>query len=169
MAPPPGLHCSWEAVVPNGWGNHVHCVDDSEYASLRRGAFSLTDNKRCSWAEAWSCSTQRSRQVVFGPFWGHVMEWHTLIANLPWFFRAGDRITGFTADAVALNGVTPIGYPPLHLHHIHLEREVPHWWETHGDYAQDEALGYHHDLPPGACVVQRATRGFEPCGRVCVC
>ena len=38
------------------------------------------------------------------------------------------------------------------MHHIHVEREVPHWWETHGDYRMDPKFGYHTALPPGACV-----------------
>ena len=50
-------------------------------------------------------------------------------------------------------GSTPVAYPPLHMHHIHIEREVPHFFETHGDYTMDPVKGYHNQLPVGHCVV----------------
>ena len=138
-------------------GLSVYCIDETETASLRRGFFSLDDHRLCTRPEMWYCATSQVRQVLFGPFHSHAQDWHTILANLPWF-RAGDRITAFTADAVALDAVTPVAFSPLHMHHIHIERDVPHWWETHGDYAFDEKLGYRWALPSGTCVVHDGSR-----------
>jgi hypothetical protein len=73
----------------------------------------------------------------------------------------GDRIVKYTGDTVSANDTsTPIGYPPLHMHHVHVyANHLPHWFETHGDYPLD-AHGYSLSSPPlGTCVVVKE----EPC------
>ena len=34
----------------------------------------------------------------------------------------------------------------------HVVREIPHWFETHGDFGMDPALGYVSQLPKDTCV-----------------
>lgn len=46
----------------------------------------------------------------------------------------------------------PVPYPPLHMHHIHVVREIPHWFETHGDFNMDPTLGYVSLIPKDSCV-----------------
>jgi len=88
-----------------------------------------------------------------GPFESQALQWHYMHADIS-RLAEGDRIVGYTGDTVsAVDARTPIAYPPLHMHHIHIQREVPHLFETHGDYTMDRADGYRLQLPEGKCVV----------------
>eukprot|EP00966_Prymnesium_polylepis_P289823 6694590-Prymnesium_polylepis.1 len=98
------------------------------------------------------------RSFLIGPFSSSVQQWYSIAASVP-LLRRGDRITRYTGDAVrASDAATPISYPPLHVHHIHVwhpKMESGHWWETHGDYARaDDEYDYSLASPPaGRCVV----------------
>jgi len=77
-------------------------------------------------------------------------------------FSAGDRILTFAAMPVTPTG-TPIGYPPLYVHHIHVGRLTgyydEHWFTSHGDYTVGvdygvgalSTKGYTTFLPNGYC------------------
>lgn len=103
------------------------------------------------------CMRGGVRSFLVGPFSSSVQQWHSIVATVP-LLRRGDRIIRYTGDAVrASDATTPIAYPPLHLHHIHVHHPdgVGHWWETHGDYARaDDKYDYSLASPPtGRCVV----------------
>ena len=110
----------------------------------------------------------RTRSFLVGPFRSRVQQWHQIGVSVP-LLQRGDRIVRYTGDAVsARDASTPIGYPPLHMHHIHVHhpgagddppswrQDVDHWWETHGDYARAGDDHFDYSLaspPPGCCVV----------------
>ena len=126
-----------------------------------------------------------TRTALAGPFRSRVQEWHSLHFMAP-LLRAGDRIVRFTGDAVsASDAATTIGYPPLHMHHVHVTNAgvvAPHWFETHGDYVDADAgaehgaehgaraggkSGYSLASPPaGACVLKEDEREVEVSAQV---
>jgi hypothetical protein len=110
-----------------------------------------------------------------GPFHSKPGDWHTGFSgeDAPGridfgLFEPGDRITAFVGHAVTDDG-TPIGFPPLHIHHIHMRKgsafasreHADHWFESHGDYSRGSdvgigarsAIGYVTRVPAGYCVV----------------
>jgi len=126
--------------------------DDDENSALRSLGPGGNLSKRSA-ANAWVCNSDNRREVLVGPFNSEVMQWHTMSFEFKWLDK-GDCIITYTGDAVnASDAASPITYPPLHMHHIHISREVPHWWETHGDYHMDPKEGYKVSLPAGTCVV----------------
>eukprot|EP00966_Prymnesium_polylepis_P264348 6106781-Prymnesium_polylepis.1 len=61
--------------------------------------------------------------------------------------RRGDRITSYTGDAVDAADVrTPLGFPPLHMHHIHVQREevAPRSGSNHAFVASRTAASLRH-------------------------
>ena len=105
------------------------------------------------------CMRDGYRSFIVGPFNSSVQQWYSIAATVP-LLRRGDRIIRYTGDAVhASNAATPVSYPPLHVHHIHVrhpKEDSGHWWETHGDYARagDDHFDYSLASPPaGRCVV----------------
>ena len=105
-------------------------------------------------APVYVCASNNTRTALIGPFTTRVQEWHTIHVYLS-MLSPGDRIIKYTGDTVrATDPSIPIGYPPLHMHHVHLyANHLPHWFETHGDYLLD-AHGYSLSSPPvGSCVV----------------
>ena len=68
-----------------------------------------------------------------------------------------DRIDSFVGHAVEEQSGRSIGHPPLHLHHIHVNK---HEWETHGDFSRgldwgigaSSTVGYVRHVPAGFCV-----------------
>ena len=86
----------------------------------------------------------------------------------------GDRVVSFVGAPVTEAG-TRIGFPPLHVHHVHVRKpersgamqppvgreRASHWFETHGDYSRGDdfgvgarsAAGYATRLPEGHCYV----------------
>ena len=105
-------------------------------------------------APVYICARNNTRTALVGPFTSRVQEWHTIHVFLS-LLSPGDRIVKYTGDTVSANDTTtPIGYPPLHMHHIHVYANyTPHWFETHGDYPLD-AHGYSlSSPPPGSCIV----------------
>jgi len=51
----------------------------------------------------------------------------------------------------------PIGYPPLHAHHVHINTDF-HWFEVHGDYYPDM---YSRSTPPGTSIAMHAPPEIE--------
>ena len=75
------------------------------------------------------------------------------------WLKAGDRVVEFVGAPVRRDG-TPIEFPPLHVHHLHVKQQnITHYFETHGDY--DPA--YATRLPPGYCMLadERRVLGAE--------
>ena len=111
------------------------------------------------------CERGALRAARFGPFTSTPQRgWRSLISGeLKGLLRSGDRIVASASQPVAADGA-PIGFPPLHNHHVHVrkgERGVDravnnHWFESHGDYPTAGAAstaGYTVALPAGYCVV----------------
>ena len=89
-------------------------------------------------APVYLCARNATRTALIGPFSSRVQEWHTIHVLLS-MLSPGDRIVKYTGDTVSADDAsTPIGYPPLHMHHVHVyASHAPHWFETHGDYLLD--------------------------------
>ena len=112
-------------------------------------------------APVYRCMRDGVRSFIVGPFSSSVQQWYSIAASVA-LLRRGDRIIRYTGDAVhASDAATPMSYPPLHVHHIHVrhpdtvKEDSGHWWETHGDYARaDGEYDYSLASPPaGRCVV----------------
>lgn len=87
-----------------------------------------------------TCIQDDLRAVVTGPFHSLPGQFTSISVELTSLFDKGSQITEYHGEAVSPTG-EPIGYPPLHMHHIHIGRVfngkqgyTPHWFETHGDY-----------------------------------
>ena len=80
-------------------------------------------------------------------------EWHSIVARYDELLQPSDRVIGVTSDAVDASTGHAVPYPPLHLHHIHIQRSpAAHWYETHGDYDLISPKdGYYRSLPDGYC------------------
>lgn len=159
------------------------CASDSEGSTLARcskfidalsdssvGGTSVFENNQAEWesegdeveksqdvAPVYSCIHGTNRELLVGPFHSRVQTWHTLKINHPGLLRTGDRILQFAAHAVyADDAETAVGYPPLHMHHIHVYYKMSiHGFETHGDYLDANRSGgpdYSLSSPPaGTC------------------
>ena len=108
----------------------------------------------------------------FGPFVSTPERgWRTFLSGpLLGLLADGDRVVG-NANQPVLEDGTPIGYPPLHNHHVHVRKgdrqrnlgrtTNNHWFESHGDYPDGPSYGfgapstagYATTLPPGYCVL----------------
>ena len=144
-----------------GWRpNRSLTAQYCEHFTLEDGPHDVTQIERTGYrALVHTCVQPELLGVLIGPFRSSAGQFTSL--NLPFdLVRPGSRIIAFTADAVDVSG-TPVGYPPLHMHHVHLAKgEVGsdsyynHWWEVHGDYGVGP---YGHQpeqhLPEGYCDV----------------
>lgn len=104
-----------------------------------------------------------TRGVLIGPFHAAPGAWTSISLEptsgsrtAPWLLAEGDCVVDFQGAGVHADGV-PIGYPPLHVHHLHVERgSTTHFFETHGDYDRSpNATGigeYGTALPAGFCM-----------------
>lgn len=126
------------ATTDHGWHQHpmersVACSDDSEASSMTSALLSsrmLYDSLAKSRfgckaiISAWVRSNAEERMMLVGPFVSEAMEWQWI--DFPFdLLEAGERVRGFTGDTVSADDWhTPIAYPPLHMHHIHVMREV---------------------------------------------
>eukprot|EP00966_Prymnesium_polylepis_P331175 7386744-Prymnesium_polylepis.1 len=122
--------CSGTAVAANV------CHRDDENATFATCGFDYQTSRFYSddGSHVFLCDHDNVRTMLIGPFSSHVQQWTSIVAPVTQLKR-GDRIVSFSGDAVdAADALTPVGYPPLHMHHIHVQREEPHFWETHGDY-----------------------------------
>lgn len=118
------------------------------------------------------CHLPLLRAVRFGPFVSTPERgWRTFLSGpLLGLLADGDRVVG-NANQPVLEDGTPIGYPPLHNHHVHVRKgdrqrnlgrtTNNHWFESHGDYPDGPSYGfgapstagYATTLPPGYCVL----------------
>ena len=85
---------------------------------------------------------------------------------------APDFVTASAADrnvsSVPVAAGTPIGYPPLHVHHIHIIHhtmafpdgmaEDIHFWQTHGDFGAGPSFGIGAASTAG--YIRRVPEGF---------
>ena len=87
------------------------------------------------------------------------------IASLKLAFP-GERVTLFYGDALGKYSGAPLAFPPLHMHHVHLEHDgISHWFETHGDYGFGNVTlsdGYKRTLPDGYCYVMPSVASDRP-------
>jgi len=80
------------------------------------------------------CSDNNSIVARLGPFASMPGQWTAINQPITSLFLTGDKLVKYKGYAVGEDGVM-IGYPPLHVHHLHVCNEkVTHWFETHGDY-----------------------------------
>ena len=157
--PPSRAGCPWRRRMDDFFETGA-CIGDNMTQSLS-DAFALVRSEGakadrpigCWTPPVWTCIEGLERAMLVGPFESKAQQWHFVRARFP-LLSAGDRIVEFTGDTVSATDATaPITYPPLHMHHIHIEREQPHFFETHGDYAMDTTRGYYFSLPKGTCFV----------------
>ena len=155
--PPNTSSCSWERLAISASA----CTDFSESGILTRCGSENQLEHATERAPVYRCSARgdaRTRSFLVGPFQSRVQQWHSIVASVP-LLQRGDRIVHYTGDTVsARDASTPIGYPPLHMHHIHVHHleDSDHWFETHGDYARAGDAHFDYSLaspPPGCCVV----------------
>ena len=78
-------------------------------------------------------------------------KWNSNYASL--VHTRFNRISVLLLDAYE----RPIGYPPLHSHHVHINTDF-HWFEVHGDYYSDM---YAHSTPPGTSIAMHAPPEIE--------
>ena len=123
-------------------------------------------------ASVQECRADDVRAVRLGPFESVPARtaWRSILSStLHGLLADGDCIVAHAAHP-ATDGGVPIGFPPLHSHHIHVRkgdahrsqsREVAnHWFESHGDYPEGPSYGvgarsaasYVRRVPDGYCV-----------------
>ena len=129
------------ALTPKVWDNEADKFYCKDAAHLR----------------VQSCMRGGVRAIRFGPHGSVGQSWHyTMVDQLfgPLLFP-DDRLTSFHVRVVDTNG-HPYTYPPLHPHHIHVQRFTNiesdiMWMQVHGDYTagQDGVLDYEHTYPHG--------------------
>ena len=89
--------------------------------------------------------------VAAGPFVTSPGSW----VNFEMFVRPPpSQIIASVGDVVSSDMRYVVGYPPIHVHHIHmrdLEDLTWHRFETHGDYFNIKNNSYVMELPDGYC------------------
>jgi len=117
----------------------------------------------------WTCIRQDVRAIRYGPVHSFPMGFSFFADHdISFLFRAGDQIVSYLGDVLTQNG-QQIGLPPLHIHHIHVQKRAEgdpsyqsnlsdfHFFNTHGDFTFGDdygigaisARGYQRDLPTG--------------------
>ena len=156
--------CDWK-FSPEATARGVYCEHGSEATGPKSADDIWTSTHRLP--AVYTCREPTLRGMLAGPFRTVPGQW-TSIGLKHDLLHPGDRITHYVGDAVHATTGTPLKYPPLHLHHIHVAKlrythgaphdsdhiahYYPHWFETHGDYASTDA-GYMTSLPDGYCDV----------------
>ena len=114
-------------------------------------------------ASIFTCREPLERGILIGPLTSLPGQWNTLLADVT-VLSPLEKVVAFVGQPVDVKGV-PIGYPPLHVHHLHIRHpDFPsdaHWFETHGDYAlgptwghgASSARGYVRRVPSNYCYV----------------
>jgi len=110
------------------------------------------------------CDLDTLRAVRLGPVHSSPGGWHYFMSSslLGSLVHPGDRIVAFAGRAVDPEG-TPIGYPPIHMHHVHLVRvnkhsDDHHYFQTHGDFSTGPSWGL--GAPSAAGYIRRLPSGF---------
>ncbi len=125
------------------------------------------------------CKQEGFRAVRFGPFTSEPGKWVSVTSKpLLGLLENGQRIKGFFGAATTADG-TRIGFPPLHMHHIHVAKgdlargtsrhHADHWFETHGDYSvgadfgvgAQSTLAYIRHLPEGYCYLVNSAEDVD--------
>ena len=126
------------------------------------------------------CLRPLLRAVRIGPFVSTPeLGWRSILTGpLLGVLADGDRIVSNTNQPVLEDG-TPIGYPPLHNHHVHVRKDDAlrnmrrtinnHWFESHGDYTDGPSYGigaastdgYATAVPAGYCIVVNEAEGID--------
>ena len=131
-----------------------YCRDENEASSPTFEAHEIDAPLLCpETAYSQICSHGNIRALLVGPFYSAPGEWHSIVARYDELLQPSDRVIGVTSDAVDASTGHAVPYPPLHLHHIHIQRSpAAHWYETHGDYDLISPKdGYYRSLPDGYC------------------
>ena len=133
----------------------------------------------------------RLRAARLGPFFSLPGQWRSLMTyTLRGLLNDGDRVVGFIGTPTTEDG-TRIGYPPLHVHHLHVRKaeaghqqaglpavdrqHASHWFETHGDYTGGDDFGvgasstsgYVTRLPAGHCYLVNSADELDLNAEVC--
>ena len=146
-----GASGRWERnlSLPANYCDHFG-LDDGPYdaTTIEEGPFRTN---------AYTCDQPDMRGLIAGPYQMLPGQFVSMFIDFSHLFRTGDQIIEYTGDAVDVTGA-PVGYPPLHVHHLHLSRDwpgivtTPHWMESHGDYAHGtEGFMPGMKLPEGYC------------------
>ena len=139
-------------AVSHNQARPYSCVADDELSSLKDIFYESSGKGDCTVLQSvWTCAEGQERVMLVGPFESVAMQWHFMHVGFP-LLQEDDRIVRYAGDTLDATSGAPITYPPLHMHHIHIEREIPHFFETHGDYLLDGDSGYVTNLPAGTCV-----------------
>ena len=131
-----------------------YCRNENEASSPTFEAHEIDAPLLCpETAYSQICSHGNIRALLVGPFYSAPGEWHSIVARYDELLQPSDRVIGVTSDAVDASTGHAVPYPPLHLHHIHIQRSpAAHWYETHGDYDLISPKdGYYRGLPDGYC------------------
>ncbi len=101
------------------------------------------------------------RGIRLGPFRSVGQSWHSLRTEaFDQVLSTHDCIKSYMGSLITADYM-PIGFPPLHMHHLHIERgRFNHWLELHGDYSNGSdfgvgsmsSMGYYKHLPAGFCL-----------------
>lgn len=149
-----------------------HSGEESLSECEDEGGWTAVEVQRCSRAVS---GGDLLRSVRLGPFFSVPGQWRSLMTHsLRGLLNDGDRVVSFVGAPVTEAG-TRIGFPPLHVHHVHVRKpersgamqppvgreRASHWFETHGDYSRGDdfgvgarsAAGYATRLPEGHCYV----------------
>lgn len=90
----------------------------------------------------------------------HTFPYANFVLHTKWNSNYASLVhTPFDRIAVLLldTNARPIGYPPLHAHHVHINTDF-HWFEVHGDYYPDM---YSRSTPPGTSIAMHAPPEIE--------
>lgn len=125
----------FDAVSCNATKVYEGDEDSSWYSTYFREKDSPTIySKVTPMREYYGCSDNNSIVARFGPFTSMPGQWTGINHPITSLFSTGDKIVKYKGYAIDRDGVM-IGYPPLHMHHLHVCNDnATHWFETHGDY-----------------------------------
>ncbi len=116
------------------------------------------------------CTGMMATGLRMGPFNSHPGQWHFFWTEaLQSLLLPGKCITQYGGKVIHADTKEPIGFPPIHMHHLHIQLmrdkggwdgSQSHWWETHGDFSNGpdwgigalSTEGYNKHVTSGYCV-----------------
>ena len=112
--------CTWEPMADVGAKSCEHVGEETITQCEDEDDWSSVGLESCRSEQAGLSSV---RAVRLGPFFSLPGQWRSLSTyTLRGLLGDGDRVVGFVGTPTAEDGITPIGYPPLHVHHLHVDR-----------------------------------------------
>ena len=107
--------CTWEPMADVGAKSCEHVGEETITQCEDEDDWSSVGLETCRSEQAGLSSV---RAVRLGPFFSLPGQWRSLSTyTLRGLLGDGDRVVGFVGTPTAEDGITPIGYPPLHVHH----------------------------------------------------